>query len=206
MNSLEEITQQVRTCRDCPLYQGTTNPVPGEGPPRPELMLIGEAPGFHEDRQGRPFVGPAGQFLEELLASIGLHRRQVYITNMVKHRPPQNREPLPSEITACGKFLDRQIELLNPRLIVTLGRFSLARFFPGENISRARGHVREKDGRLIYPVMHPAAALHRQELRSTILKDFAAIPELLRDARRTPPAAVTAPLEEAPSPKQLTLF
>ena len=131
MNSLDEVAQAVRSCTDCPLHRGRTNAVPGEGSPSADVMFIGEGPGFHEDRQGRPFVGPAGQLLEGLLASIGTNRDEVFIANMVKCRPPDNRDPEPSEIAACGKFLERQIELINPRLIVTLGRFSLGRFFPG---------------------------------------------------------------------------
>jgi DNA polymerase len=169
-------------------------------------MFIGEGPGYHEDRQGRPFVGPAGQFLEGLLASIGTSRERVFIANMVKCRPPQNRDPLPAEITACSKYLDRQIELINPRLIVTLGRFSLGRFFPGENISRARGKVREKDGRYIYPVMHPAAALYRQELRATIIEDFKAIPAILGAMGDGLPASPAPSREESPPPAQLSLF
>lgn len=205
MNSLEEISQLVRHCTDCALCQGRTNAVPGEGPATAELMFIGEGPGYHEDQQGRPFVGPAGSFLEELLASIGLSRRDVFIANMIKCRPPQNRDPLPAEVAACSKYLDRQIELVNPKLIVTLGRFSLARFFPGESISRVRGRVREKDGRLIYPIMHPAAALHRQEHRATIMGDFKDIPRVLQEARQAPPPAATS--EEKPlHPEQLTLL
>lgn len=209
MESLAEIAQLVRNCTDCPLHQGSTNAVPGEGSPDAEIMFIGEGPGYQEDRQGRPFVGPAGQLLDELLASIGLRREQVFIANMVKHRPPQNRDPLPAEISACSKYLDRQIELINPSLIVTLGRFSLARFFPGESISRARGRLRQKDGRNIFPVMHPAAGLHRQELRATIAQDFKAIPEALAAARRSAedPAPVPVPQEEeTPPPEQLALF
>ena len=141
MDSLGEIAQLVRHCTDCPLHQGRTNAVPGEGSPNTDIMFIGEGPGYQEDRQGRPFVGPAGKVLEEMLASIGLTREQVYIANMVKCRPPQNRDPAPTEIAACSKYLDRQIELIDPALIVTLGRFSLVRFFPGESISRARGPV-----------------------------------------------------------------
>ena len=162
------------------------------------MMFIGEAPGYQEDQQGRPFVGPAGKFLDQLLASIGLDRQRVFIANMVKHRPPNNREPLPSEIAACSKYLDRQIALINPRLIVTLGRFSLVRFFPGESITRARGRLREKDGRFIYPSLHPAAALHRQELRDTIIGDFKAIPNLLqsfREGRQTPPPCLRLPAQ-----------
>ncbi|MEK7806748.1 MAG: uracil-DNA glycosylase, partial [Chloroflexota bacterium] len=112
----------VERCTDCPLSRSRTNAVPGEGPADAEIMFIGEGPGYHEDRQGRPFVGPAGQFLEGLLASIGTGRERVFIANMVKCRPPENRDPLPAEIAACSKYLDRQIELVNPRLIVTLGR------------------------------------------------------------------------------------
>jgi uracil-DNA glycosylase len=207
MESLAEIAKLVRKCTDCPLHQGTTNAVPGEGTPDAEIMFIGEGPGYQEDRQGRPFVGPAGRLLDELLASIGLSRDQVFITNMVKHRPPQNRDPLPAEISACGKYLDRQIELINPSLIVTLGRFSLARFFPGESISRARGRLRQKDGRNIYPIMHPAAGLHRQELRDTIAQDFKGIPEALATARRGQEPAAPVPQEdETPPPEQLALF
>ena len=206
MNSLEEIAQLVSRCTECDLHRGRTRAVPGEGAPDAELMFIGEGPGAQEDRQGRPFVGPAGQFLEELLASIGLSRRQVYIANMVKCRPPQNRDPLPAEIGACSKYLNRQIELIDPALIVTLGRFSLARFFPGESISRARGRVRLKDGRRIYPIMHPAAALYRQEMRNSIIEDFRRIPDLLAQARQEP--LVSEPAEESQEPptEQLSLF
>jgi len=206
MNSLAEIAQLVRQCTDCPLYQGATNGVPGEGSAPAELMFIGEAPGYQEDRQARPFVGPAGKFLDQLLASIGLERAQVFIANMVKHRPPNNREPLPSEIAACSKYLDRQIELVNPKLIVTLGRFSLGKFFPGESITRVRGRVREKDGRLFYPSLHPAAALHRQALRNTIIEDFKAITGLLQQARQAQPATAAVTRDETPPPEQLTLF
>ena len=206
MNNLEDVARLVRTCSDCPLHRDRTNAVPGEGPADAELMFIGEGPGFQEDKQGRPFVGPAGQFLEGLLASIRTSRQEVFIANMIKCRPPQNRDPSPVEISSCGKYLDRQIELVNPKLIVTLGRFSLGRFFPGETISRARGKVREKDGRFIYPVMHPAAALHRQELRSTIIEDFKAIPAILGQLPPATPADSEARRQEEPSPEQLSLF
>ena len=220
MDSLEEIAALVRSCNDCPLGRGRSNAVPGEGPADAEIMFIGEGPGFQEDRQGRPFVGPAGQFLEGLLASIGMRREDVFIANMVKCRPPQNRDPAPAEISTCRKYLDRQIELVDPRLIVTLGRFSLGRFFPGESISRARGRARPWEGRLIYPVMHPAAGLRRQEMRSSIIQDFKAIPEALDQAYRlptaeeppetpaeeTPQAQPPETPEEAPPTQQLNLF
>ena len=206
MNSLDEIAVLVKGCTDCALHLGRTNAVPGEGPLDAELMFIGEGPGFQEDRQGRPFVGQAGKFLEELLASIGRNREQVFIANMIKCRPPENRDPLPAEISSCGKYLDRQIELVNPKLIVTLGRFALARFFPGESISRARGKVREFGGRFIYPVMHPAAALHRQELRAVIVQDFKAIPAILSDLPQAAPAGSVAGRQEEPTSEQLSLF
>ena len=214
MDSLQEIARLVAQCTDCDLHQGRNNAVPGEGAADAELMFIGEGPGSQEDLQGRPFVGPAGRFLDELLASIGLRREQVFIANMVKCRPPQNRDPLPGEIGACSKYLNRQIELINPTLIVTLGRFSLTRFFPGESITRARGRLREREGRRIYPIMHPAAALYRQEMRSSIVEDFKRIPDILEEARRQPaslpgslPGPVTEPaVEETPRPEQLNLF
>ena len=184
MENLDEVARVVRSCTDCPLHTGRTNAVPGEGSPQAEVMFIGEGPGFHEDRQGRPFVGPAGQLLEGLLASIGTNRDEVFIANMVKCRPPDNRDPAPAEISACSKYLDRQIELINPKLIVTLGRFSLGRFFPGESITRVRGKVREKDGRRVFPVLHPAAALRRAELRSALVEDFRSIAGLLEDSER----------------------
>ena len=208
MNSLDEVAQAVRTCTDCPLHRGRTNAVPGEGSPSADIMFIGEGPGFHEDRQGRPFVGPAGQLLEGLLASIGTNRDEVFIANMVKCRPPDNRDPEPGEIAACGKFLERQIELVNPRLIVTLGRFSLGRFFPGESITRARGKLRHKDGRAIFPVMHPAAALRRQELRKTLVEDFRSISEILEaaDIGEPEPDITDNVLSTAPESQQLDIF
>ena len=207
MDSLDEVARAVRQCTDCPLHRGRANAVPGEGSPSAELMFIGEGPGFHEDRQGRPFVGPAGQLLEGLLASIGTSRSDVFIANMVKCRPPDNRDPEPAEITACGKYLERQIELVNPKLIVTLGRFSLGRFFPGESVTRARGKLRHKDGRHIFPVLHPAAALRRPELRKTLVEDFRAIASLLEAGALPEPLpgpGAGAPGE--PPPEQLNIF
>ena len=165
-------------------------------------MFIGEAPGYHEDRQGRPFVGPAGHLLDGLLASIGANRQSVFIANMVKCRPPDNRDPQPPEIAACAQYLDRQIELINPKLIVTLGRFSLGRFFPGESVTRARGKPRAApDGRLIFPVLHPAAALRRPELRKTLVDDFRAISETLTAPPQPIPETVDTPNEPPPNPQ-----
>ena len=211
MENLEEIALLVNRCTDCELSQGRNKAVPGEGSPDAELMFIGEGPGYHEDRLGRPFVGPAGQFLDDLLMSIGLKREDVFIANMVKCRPPQNRDPSPAEMSTCSKYLNRQIELIDPKLIITLGRFSLARFFPGESITRARGKVREKDGRWIYPVMHPAAALHRQENRSVIVNDFKQIPQVLENLEQLSSHSAlnqtSEPQQEpAPQAKQLSLF
>ena len=186
MNTVEEIAQLVSTCTDCPLSRNRTHAVPGEGSPNAEVLFIGEGPGYQEDRQGRPFVGPGGGFLDELLASIGVKREDAFIANMVKCRPPDNRDPFPAEIAACSKYLDRQIELINPKLIVTLGRFSLSKFFPKESISKARGKARNADGRMVYPIMHPAAALHRQELRKLIEDDFKGIPGLLAGVSDSP--------------------
>lgn len=201
MDTLAEVARVISTCTDCQLHAGRNNAVPGEGPDAAELLFIGEGPGFHEDRQGRPFVGPAGNFLEDLLQSIGMSRDQVFIANMVKCRPPDNRDPVPSEIAACSKYLDRQIELLDPLLIVTLGRFSTARFIPGQSISRVRGRLRRVNGRHIFPVMHPAAGLRRQEMRAAIEEDFAKIPGLLDVLRiQSDPASGEAQIREADAP------
>jgi DNA polymerase len=174
--------------------------VPGEGPEDAEIIFIGEAPGFHEDQQGRPFVGAAGQFLEELLDSISLKREEVFIANVIKCRPPGNRDPLPEEIEACKPFLDRQIELIQPKLVVTLGRFSMARAFPKARISRIHGQPRKIGGVIYYPMYHPAAALHQPSLRGTVEEDMRRIPELIQQA---------AQIAESPLPteaEQLKLF
>ena len=200
------------TCTECGLSQGRTRVVPGEGPDNAEVMFIGEAPGFNEDKQGRPFVGAAGQFLEELLAEAGLRRDQVYIGNVVKCRPPNNRDPLPTEIAACKSWLDGQIELIHPKIIVTLGRFSMARWFPGQSISRIHGQPAERDGITIVPMFHPAAALHQQALKATIIDDFRRLPRLLQQLRQveTPPQPApsgSGPATSAePKPEQLSLF
>ncbi|HEX2515146.1 MAG TPA: uracil-DNA glycosylase [Chloroflexota bacterium] len=186
--ALEEIAAQVRRCQLCPLYKGALKGVPGEGDPQAEVMLIGEAPGWHENQQGRPFVGAAGQFLTDLLRSVGLRREQVFIGNVIKHRPPDNRDPLPDELRACLPYLDRQIEIIDPKVIVTLGRFSMARFFPGEKISRVHGVARRHGDRLILPLYHPAAALHQGSLRRVVEEDFKRLPDVLEQARKLAPA------------------
>ena len=200
----ETLYREVRTCGRCVLAQTRTHAVPGEGPLDAEVMFIGEAPGMNEDRQGRPFVGQAGQFLSELIAAGGMRRDDVYICNILKCRPPGNRDPLPGEIEACDDYVSRQIDLIDPRVLVTLGRFSMSRFFPRQAISRIHGQAREMDGRIVVPMYHPAAALHQRNLRETILDDFRKLPALLERARelhRPPPVA-----EEQQDNHQLRLF
>jgi uracil-DNA glycosylase family 4 len=179
VTELEQLADQVRACQKCRLAQTRTRAVPGEGPANATVMLIGEGPGFHEDRQGRPFVGPSGNLLEQMLAGIGLSRQQVYITNVVKCRPPGNRDPQPDEIAACRPYLDHQIELIKPRIIVTLGRFSMARYFPGQSITRIHGQFKHEDGRVIIPMFHPAAALRNEQWMAALRQDFAKVPNLL---------------------------
>ncbi|MGQ9548277.1 MAG: uracil-DNA glycosylase family protein [Roseiflexus sp.] len=206
---LKQIADEVRVCTACRLHRSAMRAVPGEGPPDAKVMFIGEAPGFNEDRQGRPFVGAAGQFLEELLALAGLRRSDVFIANVIKHRPPDNRDPEPDEIAACSQFLERQIAALNPLVIVTLGRFSMARWFPGEKISRIHGQPRWIDGRLIVPMMHPAAALHQPQNRALIEADFRRLPDFIAqaEARVAHGAAPVVPDKPAdPEVQQLSLF
>ncbi|MDO8613082.1 MAG: uracil-DNA glycosylase [Dehalococcoidia bacterium] len=202
MSELEELHQQIASCPDCDLCRTRTHAVPGEGPPNAEVLFVGEAPGFYEDQQARPFVGPAGRFLDELIASIGLRRDQVFITNVVKCRPPNNRDPLPGEIDACRKHLQRQIELIQPRIIVSLGRYSLAWFSPREAISKVHGQAKVKDGVYFIPMYHPAAALHAGNMRKVIEEDFRKIPAVLERAREAPPEQA-AP---EPEPEQIRLF
>lgn len=203
MSNLQQLYSVIATCSDCDLCNSRTHAVPGEGPPEAEIMFVGEGPGFYEDQQARPFVGPAGRFLEELLASIGLTRDSVYITNVVKCRPPENRDPLPTEIEACRKYLQRQIELIKPKLIVTLGRYSLAWFFPRDSISKVHGQLRQKDGIHFLHIYHPAAALHAANLRSVIIEDFRKIPQALERARRSSGSLQPAP---EPAAEQMRLF
>ncbi len=179
MSELTDLYAEVVGCKKCALAQGRTNAVPGEGPENAQIMFIGEAPGFHENRLGRPFVGAAGQFLEELLASIQMRRDDVYICNVIKCRPPNNREPLPNEIEACAAFLDRQIEIIKPRLIVTLGRYSMAKFLPKASISRVHGVPSRIGEFVVLPLFHPAAALHQPKYRADIENDMLKIPQIL---------------------------
>jgi len=183
MSALSELCQEIALCQKCEvLVKNRTRVVPGEGPEDADIMFIGEAPGWHEDQQGCPFVGPAGLFLEQLLASIKLRRGQVYISNVIKCRPPGNRDPFPSEIHNCRNWLERQIELICPKMVVTLGRYSMAMFFPGKSISKIHGTAQRQGNVIYYAMYHPAAALHQQSLRRAIEEDMLKIPQLLAQA------------------------
>lgn len=203
MADLEQLAEEIRACRKCRLAQGRTRAVPGEGPANAALMFIGEGPGFHEDRQGRPFVGPSGQLLEQLLADIGFTRTDVFIANVVKCRPPDNRDPQPDEIEACRPYLDRQIELVRPKIIVTLGRFSMARYFPGQGITRIHGQVHTQDGVAIIPMFHPAAALRNEQWMAALRQDFAKVADLMKALDTPPPVAATSKDDEY---EQMALF
>lgn len=177
---LATIAKQAAACTTCALCEGRTHSVPGEGDPDADIMFIGEGPGYYEDQQGRPFVGASGKFLDDLLRGIGLDRKSVFIANVVKCRPPQNRDPQPDEIAACSMYLDAQIAAIEPKVIVTLGRYSMQRYFPGEAVSRIHGQPRRKDDLIVVPMYHPAAALHQASLRKVIEADFGRLPEFLR--------------------------
>jgi len=198
MSALSELYAEIALCQQCEIAKYRTKVVPGEGAEDAGILFIGEAPGWHEDQQGRPFVGPAGLYLDELLASINLKREQVYIANVIKCRPIGNRDPLPSEIHNCRKWLDRQIELIRPRMIVTLGRYSMAMFFSGKSISKIHGTAQKRDNIIYYAMYHPAAALHQQSLRQTIEADMLKIPSLLAQAESM--------TEAKQQPQQLSMF
>ncbi|MFC1847241.1 uracil-DNA glycosylase [Chloroflexota bacterium] len=198
MSALIELYEEIALCQKCEIAKFRTNVVPGEGAEDADILFIGEAPGWHEDKQGRPFVGPAGQFLDELLASIGLGRQQVYIANVIKCRPTSNRDPLPVEITNCHPWLQKQIELIHPKMIVTLGRYSMVMFFPGKTIGKIHGTAQKSNNIIYYAMYHPAAALHQQSLRHTIESDMLKIPALLDEAKNI--------TEAAPQSQQLKMF
>lgn len=201
MSTLTDLYREIAECQRCSLYKAATRAVPGEGPENAKIMFIGEGPGYHEDQQGRPFVGAAGQLLDTLLASVDLKREQVYIANMVKHRPPNNRDPLPGEIAACKPWLDRQLEIIRPKMIVTLGRHSMEMFFPGKSISKIHGTAVKRGEMICFAMYHPAAALHQQSLRQEIETDMLKMRSFLNDLERK--ESNTASESE---PKQLNLF
>ena len=197
---LEKLAKQIKVCTRCELHRSRTEAVPGEGPTHAEIMLIGEGPGASEDKQGRPFVGASGKFLDQLLEQAGVTRSDVWITNVVKCRPPGNRDPLPDEVEICtSNYLQHQIEIVNPSIIVTLGRHSMGRFFKGAKITQIHGQMRKVDDHFVIAMFHPAAALHQQSLKSTIMADFAGLPELLKEARAE--LGKSAPKDKGNAPK-----
>jgi uracil-DNA glycosylase family 4 len=197
MSAVSELNKEIALCQKCEIARYRNKVVPGEGAEDADIMFVGEAPGWHEDQQGRPFVGPAGKYLDELLASIGLGRQQVFIANVIKCRPQGNRDPLPTEIQNCRQWLLRQIEIIQPRMIVTLGRYSMAMFFPGKSISKIHGTVQKRDNFIYYAMYHPAAALHQASLRRAIEEDMLKIPSLLAQAET---------IKEEQEPEQLSMF
>jgi len=198
MSPLTELHAEIERCKNCDLARHRTRVVPGEGPDNAKLLFIGEAPGYHEDQTGRPFVGQAGQYLDQLIGMIGYKRNQVYIANVIKCRPPENRDPLPGEIVACSKWLERQLELIKPIVIVTLGRYSMSKYFPGESISKVHGRARRSGNVIYFAMYHPAAALHQGNLRRVIEADILKLPAVLAEAGKME--------EEKEKPAQLNLF
>lgn len=205
-HTLPDLVTQIESCQRCPLGRSRTHAVPGVGPVNAPIMFIGEAPGFHEDQQGVPFVGAAGNFLNELLAGINLKRENVYICNVIKCRPPQNRDPLPEEIEACKPYLDRQIELIKPKVIVTISRFAMARWFANQKISAIHGQARHFGHLLVVPFFHPAAALHQPSLRKVIEEDFRKLPGFITSADKIPIAPPPEDTNEDEPPEQLKMF
>ncbi|MCK4592435.1 uracil-DNA glycosylase [Candidatus Parcubacteria bacterium] len=177
--TLEELNNQILKCEKCSLSKTRTNVVPGEGSSKADIMFIGEGPGQKEDEQGVPFIGAAGKLLDKLLALINLKREDIYIANVIKCRPPGNRDPLPEEVEACRPWLDQQIEIIKPKLIVLLGRYSMDRFLPNQKISIDHGKPKRRNMQVYYPIYHPAAALYRNGLLEDLEKDFKRIPRVL---------------------------
>lgn len=208
MPDLEEIRVQVARCQLCDLSQARTQTVPGEGSPHARVMFIGEAPGFYEDQQGRPFVGPAGQLLDQLLELAGLSRKDVFITNVVKCRPPGNRDPEAEELAACDGYLRAQITAIKPRVIVTLGRFSLNKFIPTvRSMKEVHGRAIPYDGMFICAMYHPAAALHQGSLKRVLEEDFRRLPMIIARAEaEATQQPFSLPGARRPLPEQMSLF
>lgn len=208
--ALEAVAAEVRTCTRCRLHETRNLAVPGEGSPDTEVVFVGEGPGFNEDRLGRPFVGRAGDLLTKFLATLRWKREEVFITNIVKCRPPDNRDPEPDEIAACAPYLKRLLEILDPALVVTLGRHSLGRFMPGERISQAHGTVRSVDpetgarAAMAFALYHPAAALRTPDIERTSYADVAQIPVALLEARARREGIQVAPVGSHPGPAATT--
>jgi len=209
--TLDQLFESIKDCRRCSLAQNRTNLVLGAGDERAEIMFVGEAPGFHEDKQGEPFVGPAGKLLDQLLNSIGLDRKQVYIANTLKCRPPENRDPTPEELKTCTPFLYKQIELINPRIICTLGNHATKILLKtSTGITQLHGKLVRKGTLTFVPLFHPAAALHKPPLKSVLIDDFQKLKELLKEEksrREEEKQASEEPLgEEDAQPEQMGLF
>jgi len=205
-DELKQVAEEVSVCTKCNLHYSRKNAVPGEGPVNADILFIGEGPGFHENEQGRPFVGAAGKLLDELLNKIGMKRSDVFITNIVKCRPPGNRDPEPEEIESCDPYLERQIQAINPKVIVTLGRYSMARFLPNVKISVIHGQAMKVRGRLIVPMYHPAAGLHQRSLMSAIEEDFSRLPEIIDQVEELPEYQDESEHNNGEEPRQLSLF
>lgn len=210
-NILAQIANEVAVCTKCALHESRKKSVAGEGPSDAEIMFIGEGPGFHENEQGKPFVGASGKFLDQLLAQAELTRADVFICNVVKCRPPENRDPYPDELSACDEYLQKQIETINPSIIVTLGRISMSKFFGNVKISAVHGQMQKIGERFVIPMFHPAAALHQPPLKPSILADFAKLPSQLDEAREALGRKVVVRkkelnLQKDEKPKQMSLF
>jgi len=207
---LEKLAKQIMVCTKCELHRSRKKAVPGEGPTHAEIMFIGEGPGAREDEQGRPFVGASGKFLDQLLEQAGVTRAEVWITNVVKCRPPGNRDPLPNEVETCtSNYLQHQIKIVDPSIIVTLGRFSMNLFFKGAKITQIHGQMRKVEDHFVIAMYHPAAALHQMALKPAIMADFAKLPELLKEARAElgkPASKGKEPKKKEDEPKQMNLF
>ncbi|HSS93307.1 MAG TPA: uracil-DNA glycosylase [Candidatus Dormibacteraeota bacterium] len=196
--SLEQLHTEIRACVKCGLHATRTQAVPGVGPVPADIMIVGEAPGFNEDRQGEPFVGAAGKLLDTLLARIGLARADVYITNVLKCRPPQNRDPMPNEAESCSPYLARQLAMIQPKVVLILGRHALERLLPGQgSITRVHGSLVRRGDVAYVPLYHPAAALHNGSLVADLEQDFDRVKAYLDRVLAPPP-----PPEPAPIPKQ----
>lgn len=200
---LDELNKQMSACSKCVLRSGCTQVVPGEGSAEAKIMFVGEGPGQKEDELGRPFVGAAGKFLDEMLGIINLKREEVYIANVVKCRPPGNRDPLPDEAAACWPWLLEQIKIIHPELIVTLGRHSMERFLPNQRISKIHGQAMRREipeiGRQVfYALYHPAAALYNGSMREILIKDFKKIPKVLEAIEKNPKEEINDNDIEAP--------
>lgn len=212
LQKLSKISEGVKKCQACPLYKGTTNGVPGEGDIEAEILFLGEGPGFNEDQQGRPFVGAAGKLLTEAIEKLGWKRSDVFISNVVRHRPPENRDPLPEEIAACDIWTDQLLALINPKVVVTLGRFSMGKFIPGVTISQVHGQTKLSSYKgkqyVVYPMFHPAAALRAGDMMAKFREDFQKLPEIAKMTLDdlVPPLVPIKEEPKAKDPDQMNLI